>query len=144
MASPIRVALKKGAVTLVPDIASEVSPGHVRVQVYYCGVCGTDIHNVRETTDGLPGHEFSGVVAELGKGIQTLKVGDRVVVEPLVRCGTCLRCQQGKYHLCDSLAIIGGQLPGALNSAGFTGHFEVERRYSILCLTPYPPLPLCV
>ena len=105
----------------VPD--PEVHPGTVMVDVEWCGVCGSELHEFEEgpiqvpesgpnavTGETVPvilGHEFAGVVSAVGAGSEGVRVGDRVVVEPLMYCKTCAACRAGDYHLCKSLAIIG-------------------------------------
>src|SRR3954452_5440293 len=65
------------------------APGEVRLDVAYCGVCGTDVHIAHGSMDHrvrapqVIGHEMSGTVAELGEGVTRFTVGDRVVVRPL-------------------------------------------------------------
>ena len=74
-------------------------PHEVRLQIAYCGICGTDLHIYDGGLDyrikNLPqavGHECSGTVVEIGSEIKEWKVGDRVVVRPLDYCGECIRC----------------------------------------------------
>src|SRR3954449_2189581 len=70
------------------DIVSP-GPGDVRLEVAFCGVCGTDVHIAHGAMDHrvrIPqviGHEMSGTVAELGDGVEGLAIGDPVVVRPL-------------------------------------------------------------
>lgn len=54
-----------------------------------------------------PGHEMSGIVDAVGAGVSRVREGDRVAVEPLVRCGECTLCRCGDYHLCARLLIPG-------------------------------------
>jgi L-iditol 2-dehydrogenase len=88
--------------------------GDVVVKVEYCGVCGSDVHFYRFGKIGkkeapfpfILGHECSGVIVEIGEGINTLKVGDRVALEPGVPCGYCEMCRKGKYNLCPDMKFM--------------------------------------
>lgn len=101
-----------------------VGPGQVGVRVEWCGICGTDLHEFLEgpifapaagsphplTGESVPvtlGHEFAGVVDEVGDGVTHVAVGDRVVVEPYLTCGTCPPCRAGRYNVCQTLGFIG-------------------------------------
>jgi (R,R)-butanediol dehydrogenase / meso-butanediol dehydrogenase / diacetyl reductase len=108
-------------------------PGEAVVEVSYCGVCGTDLHEylagphmIRTgphplTAERPPlalGHETSGTLVALGgeaaKGeTPGIAVGDRVVVDPCWRCGTCHWCARGDYHLCPLGGSVGLASPGA-------------------------------
>ena len=74
-------SIRIGPCTPIPP-----EPGHVRIEVAYCGVCGTDLHIYRGHMDqrvNFPeviGHEMSGKIAEVGQGVEDLEVGDAVVV----------------------------------------------------------------
>ncbi|MED0660673.1 2,3-butanediol dehydrogenase [Bacillus smithii] len=101
----------------------KVEKGKVKIQVEWAGICGSDLHEyvagpifipVKEphpiSKDVAPiimGHEFSGRVVEVGEGVTKVKVGDPVVVEPILRCGKCPACKQGKYNLCENLGFHG-------------------------------------
>lgn len=109
----------------VEDIPEpQVGPGQVKVAVDWCGICGTDLHEYADgplfcppagsphalTGEQMPivlGHEFAGVVADAGGGVDSVVVGDRVVVEPYLTCGTCSRCRSGRYNVCDTLGFVG-------------------------------------
>ena len=82
----------------------------VLLEVAYCGICGSDVHSIEVGLyeDGLiPGHEFSGRIVELGSEVEGFSPGDRVVVDPVVGCGQCRFCREGRPQLCDSLDTLG-------------------------------------
>lgn len=86
---------------------------HVLVKVHACGVCGTDLHFVKDWQDGyMPlGHEIAAEVMEIGKNVTTVAPGDRVIVEDVTMCGTCDDCKSGHPQFCRNLFSIEGQ-PG--------------------------------
>jgi len=81
-----------------------VREGEVLVEIHYCGVCGTDVHQyhgVWELNVGAtPGHEISGVIKEVGPGVKSLAPGDRVALNPGVTCQACEFCRGGRVDLC--------------------------------------------
>ncbi|MBR2571164.1 MAG: alcohol dehydrogenase catalytic domain-containing protein [Clostridia bacterium] len=87
--------------------------GHmVRIGVRACGVCGTDLHFLREMDEYTPmGHEISAVVREIGPEVTRVKVGDSVICEDVSPCGACPSCKTGQYRLCRSGYNLDGQ-PG--------------------------------
>ena len=95
------------------------SAGQVRIEVDWCGVCGTDLHIYQGHMDGrfdgrrIIGHEMSGRVVEIGAGVSDYRIGDPVVVRPLDACGVCPACQAGHGHICQQLNFIGIDSPGA-------------------------------
>ncbi|MFD2115122.1 2,3-butanediol dehydrogenase [Paenibacillus yanchengensis] len=107
------------------DIIEEpvAKPGHVKLKIAWCGLCGSDLHEYTAgpifiptetahplTGDKAPivmGHEFSGQVVEVGEGVTKVKVGDRVAVEPIYSCGQCAACKVGKYNLCEKMGFYG-------------------------------------
>lgn len=89
-------------------------PGEVLIQLEYVGICGSDMHyyetgkiggKVVETPFVL-GHEPSGVVVELGEGVRSLSLGDRVALEPGKTCGICEYCRTGRYNLCPDVIFF--------------------------------------
>jgi L-iditol 2-dehydrogenase len=77
-----------------------VSGRMVRVRVHACGVCGTDLHFLRDNTDWIAlGHEIAAEVVETGDEVTRVKVGDRVIVEDVTMCGACESCKIGRYDL---------------------------------------------
>ena len=94
----------------VPD--PHPGPGEVVVEVHASGICHTDIEVLRgnygtSAFPVVPGHEYAGVIAELGEGVEGLRVGDRVVVDPNLECGSCRACRKGWAHLCEALGAYG-------------------------------------
>ena len=97
----------------------KLKDNEVKIQVKYCGICGTDIHIFHGdggccdvTPPLVPGHEFSGVVAEVGAGVKTVKVGDRVTGDPNDMCGECYFCKNGMQHFCKNNIGIGTTVDG--------------------------------
>jgi len=90
----------------VPD-PQILNPRDAIVRVTLTGICGSDLHLynglVPTMKEGdILGHEFVGVVVELGPGVTNLAKGDRVVVPFPISCGDCWYCQQGMWALCDN------------------------------------------
>jgi threonine dehydrogenase-like Zn-dependent dehydrogenase len=99
------------------DVPAPVAKeGKVKVDVHYCGICGSDIGiylgtHPRAKAPLILGHEFLGILAEDGK---RLKKGDRVVAFPLMSCGHCLACRTGNSHVCNTLGLIGIDVDGGI------------------------------
>lgn len=96
----------------------EVGEGQVLVEVKACGVCGSDIHFLEgmPVPGGLPitlGHEPSGIVAEVGKGVTEWSMGDRVALTLGDGCGTCHACRSDHPSACPSLTAPGLHIDGA-------------------------------
>jgi len=96
--------------------------GQVKIRPAWVGICGTDLHeyldgpNICPTTphpitgEKVPltlGHEFSGVIEEVGEGVHDYRPGDRVVVQPIIYDGTCGACLEGLINCCYSNGFIG-------------------------------------
>lgn len=92
----------------------EPGPGEVRVRSVRAGVCRTDLDIATGALDPrwvrfpvVPGHEWSGVVDEVGEGVTGVEPGQRVVCEGNIPCGRCARCRAGDTHLCASYDAVG-------------------------------------
>ena len=97
-------------------------PGQVLIKVDWAGICGTDRHEY-EGPNFIPvkkphrltgrvapliiGHEFSGRIEALGKGVTGWKKGDRVTANGSLTCGTCEACRSGRYNICQKLGFLG-------------------------------------
>ncbi|MBS3791573.1 alcohol dehydrogenase catalytic domain-containing protein [Candidatus Bipolaricaulota bacterium] len=86
--------------------------GKVRVKVKNCGVCMTDVHithgefSVEDPV--VLGHEFSGIVDEVGPGVERFNIGDKVAANPIISCGYCSYCKDGRTNFCQNAIILGG------------------------------------
>lgn len=114
---------KKNDVRVEEIEEPEVIKGSVKIKVKWCGICGSDLHEYLggpifipvgqphplsgNTAPVVLGHEFSGEIVEIGEGVTKFNVGDRVAVEPIVACGKCAACREGKYNLCSALGFHG-------------------------------------
>jgi 2-desacetyl-2-hydroxyethyl bacteriochlorophyllide A dehydrogenase len=89
-------------------------PGQVLIRTAFCGICGTDLEILRGSISPrftryplVPGHEWTGVVVEVGREVEDCAVGDRVAVEGYLNCGACYHCKAGETNLCESHEQIG-------------------------------------
>lgn len=99
---------------LLPELQSD---DEVLVEVYYSGICRSDLellhgahpHLVNKNAfyPIIPGHEWSGVVYKVGKNVTEFKVGDSVVGDVSLGCGSCEMCKTGKFNLCPNREVIG-------------------------------------
>lgn len=93
--------------------------GQVKIEVRFCGVCGTDLHVLHDTFPNYPpvvlGHEFSGEVVEIGLGVAGVAPGDKVTVFPASAriCGQCPYCRSGNYLFCRTRRGMGHGVNGA-------------------------------
>ncbi|MDP9026474.1 MAG: alcohol dehydrogenase catalytic domain-containing protein [Actinomycetota bacterium] len=113
-----------GTVEDVP--APRPEAGEVIVEVAYVGICGTDLGifhpepgRLEQIRSGYPlrlGHEWSGTVTEVGRGVDGSWIGRRVTGDTMLGCGHCERCRDGRHHLCEDRYEIGVRrgMPGAL------------------------------
>jgi len=92
-------------------------PGEALVRVAFCGVCGSDIpRTFVHGTYHFPticGHEFAGTIEECGADMRSFAPGDRVAVFPLLWCGRCPACEEGKFVQCSDYDYLGSRRDGA-------------------------------
>lgn len=107
----------------VPDPVPEA--GEVVMRSRASAICGSDLHGFREATPRrvpplVMGHETVGVVEAVGGAVDPGRRGERVVLKPLLFCGACPRCREGRTNLCASGRLVGKDVPG-----GFAELFAV-------------------
>lgn len=97
----------------------EAGPQEVLIQVKACGICGTDVHiyegdkgAAEVTPPTILGHEFAGVIAKVGDQVKSLRVGDRVCIDPNCVCGGCDFCRNGQVHFCEHMIGYGTTVDG--------------------------------
>ena len=93
-------------------------PDDVLVEARSASICGTDLHiyrgefKNRVSYPAILGHEFAGVILQVGKNVKGYKVGDPVVIDPNISCHSCTACQTGHLNACRSLKLLGIDLDG--------------------------------
>jgi L-iditol 2-dehydrogenase len=109
----------EGNVSIAEMPEPSCAEGRVKIEVRFCGVCGTDLHVLHDTFPNYPpvvlGHEFSGVAVEVGRGVTRVAEGDRVAVFPAsaVICGKCPYCRSGNFLFCPIRRGMGHGVNGA-------------------------------
>ena len=99
----------------------ECGTNDVRIKITHTAICGSDLHIYKwdewaqrtVPTPLVTGHEFCGIVEEIGPGVTHYKPGDRVSGEGHITCGYCRNCRAGKRHLCHKTVGVGIQRDGA-------------------------------
>ncbi|MFE6775864.1 NAD(P)-dependent alcohol dehydrogenase [Streptomyces sp. NPDC057702] len=133
----------------------DLRPDDIALRVDYCGVCHSDLHAVREydpraAVPLVPGHEFTGVVTEIGREVTTFAVGDHVAVGNIVdSCGVCAMCEAGQENFCRSFPTLsyGGadRRDGTTTLGGFSREYVVRDTFAYLLpagLDPAAAAPL--
>jgi len=92
----------------------------VRIKVKYAGICGSDVHifhghNPFAKYPRVIGHEFFGVIDDVGANVSRQRLGERVVVDPVVSCGHCYPCSVGRPNVCSELSVIGVHRDGGFS-----------------------------
>lgn len=104
-AMPVAVYQGGGEVAVEQRPVPPIDAGQVLVEVSHCGICGSDLHMIVEGW-GKPGfvggHEYTGVIAAVGGGVDGWAVGDEIVCGVSPRCGRCRGCREGRPSQCDN------------------------------------------
>ncbi|MBI3448168.1 MAG: L-threonine 3-dehydrogenase [Acidobacteria bacterium] len=112
---------KATGLTLAEMPAPKVGPGDVLIRVKRVGLCGTDLHiyhwnawaERRIHPPLVIGHEFAGVVEDVGSMVTGFTPGEKVTAEGHIACGACFQCRTGLGHICRKVKIIGVDVHGA-------------------------------
>jgi L-idonate 5-dehydrogenase len=104
-------------------------PGQVAVSIHYGGVCGSDLHYWRHGAVGdfrlreplVLGHEVSGVVRQVGPGVEGVEVGTEVAVHPATPCDVCPQCRAHQRNICGNTAYLGSAARFPHVQGGFAG-----------------------
>jgi L-iditol 2-dehydrogenase len=112
------VMTRPGVIELrtVPDAVA--GKGQVLMRIKRIGVCGSDVHvyHGKHPFVSYPvvqGHEYFGIVVDVGEGVEGISPGMKVTATPQVVCGTCRPCRRGHYNVCENLIVRGFKAPGA-------------------------------
>nr|MDO8119472.1 alcohol dehydrogenase catalytic domain-containing protein [Candidatus Sigynarchaeota archaeon] len=115
----------------VKDVPTPVATRNMLlVRVKACGICLTDYkaysgERTNVTFPAICGHEFSGVVEQVGEMVTRYKKGDEVIVAPVANCGTCPECRRGFAQYCKNGAVIGGDGMPTIIDGAFAEHVLV-------------------
>jgi len=98
-----------------PFVLPPLGPHDVKVGIKALGICGSDVHHFKTMRCAnfivkkpmVLGHECAGVIEEVGSEVKSLKVGDRVALEPGISCRQCNLCKEGRYNLCPQMKFFG-------------------------------------
>ncbi len=120
------------------EVRREVGPKDMLIQIQYCGVCHSDIHQARDEWGGslfpmVPGHEIVGTVKRIGAEVEKFQVGDSVGVGCFVdSCGTCGSCVKGLEQYCEigmTFTYNGKDKEGQPTYGGYSNHIVVDEHY---------------
>ncbi len=117
----------------------DVGDGDVAIDIKYCGVCHSDIHQARDEWGGsifpmVPGHEIVGTVIKTGSAVKKFKEGDRAGVGCMVNsCGHCANCQNGEEQFCENGAIwtYNARDNGATTYGGYSNVIVVQESFAL-------------
>jgi len=110
-----------------------VKEDNVLIEVYESGICGGDLQRFKgickipKYTDG---HEFSGIIKDIGKDVKGIEIGEKVTVEAFNYCGQCSYCRQGLINLCPGWTFLSEAGPGGY------GEYALVNAKSIFKLPP--------
>lgn len=153
MKAVVKIQEGKGNVKVTEAEKPVPEQGQVLIRVKAAGICGTDLHILNDNSYPIKppvtlGHEVSGVIEELGQGVEGWKVGDAVVSETYYyTCGNCFFCKTGNINLCEKKLSIGSGVNGAMADfvrvpAKNLHHMPKGFTFEEACMTE--PLVCCV
>jgi L-gulonate 5-dehydrogenase len=110
-----------GEVQVAEKEVRNLQAGEVLIDIKRVGICGSDIliytgGNPFTVYPRVIGHEMAGVVSQIGSDVDTVKVGDRVCIDPVLNCGECDACRRGHPNVCSNLQVMGVHTDGGFAS----------------------------
>lgn len=115
------IVVTRPGLLAISDEKIPVPTAHeVRVKVKYAGVCGSDVHIYRghnpfASYPRVIGHEFFGFIDAVGEAVTSARIGQRVVVDPVISCGRCYSCRMGRPNVCLKLKVLGVHRDGGFS-----------------------------
>ena len=109
LTGPRSFSVETAAVAPAPE-------GGLVAEVIGCAICGTDLkifRGAKKVTSDVLGHEFVARVVEVGGGVESFEVGQRITVATTISCGRCWYCQEGVTNLCENATRMSLDFPGA-------------------------------
>ncbi|MBU0559288.1 MAG: zinc-dependent alcohol dehydrogenase family protein [Bacteroidetes bacterium] len=149
----MQAAILRGIKTLEVDEYSlrSLASDEVLVKVLSCGVCRTDhlIFNgeVKVKFPIILGHEYSGIIADVGSKVNEYIAGDKVVIDPNIYCGRCEYCRKGKINFCTNHNALGVTLNGGFSEFSIVPSSQVYKLpsdFNISAATFAEPLSCCI
>lgn len=110
--------LQPGEVEIVQRERRALGEGEARLQIEAIGICGSDVallagRHPYAVYPVTPGHEIGGRLVEVGPGVE-LAIGQRFAVRPLLTCGACRACREGRVNHCPEVRVLGVHLDGGM------------------------------
>lgn len=118
MKAVVKYAAGPGNIDILDVEEPECGAHQVKVEIAFCGVCGTDLHVLHDTFRNYPpvilGHECAGTVVETGRSVSGVNIGDRVTIlgATAVTCGRCMYCSSGNFIFCKARRGMGHGVNG--------------------------------
>lgn len=111
---------KPGQLVIQQRPMPQPAANEVRVKIKFAGICGSDVHiyhghNPFARYPRVIGHEFFGVIDQVGSDVDPQRIGERVAVDPVVSCGHCYPCSIGRPNVCTELQVIGVHRDGGFS-----------------------------
>ncbi len=143
--------ISPGNLSVIDYPIRKLNDDELLVEVCACGVCGTDFHIYKGDAPAvfpiIPGHEYSGVVADKGASVSEFNIGDHVAIDPNIYCGYCDECKNSRVNFCENHKALGVTLNG-----GFAEYSIVPFKQAYLLPKDFPhtdasftePLSCCI
>lgn len=121
------------------------------VKVNSCGVCKTDHHILHgesyASVNVIPGHEYSGIVTDIGEKVIGFEIGDHVAIDPNIYCGYCKYCRVGKINYCENLVALGVSSNGGFaeySVVPFKQAYKLPKDFPLQIAAFAEPLSCCI